>query len=133
MKDMTFLAGFGLVAAMATGCLTPSGAEAQIAANLPSYTQYGWIGGAANGDTTGQATYFPIVASHVSGNDVTIAYAWQNGVLTGTISGNEITGTWSQSNGHGLQSLTFDDDGQFISGWWSDDDGLDPAPAFLLQ
>jgi hypothetical protein len=128
---------FGIFATLATGCIVPgsggsggSDAEAQIAASLPTYTQYGWSGGAANGSGAG-ATFFPIIASHVSGNDVTIAYAWKNGVLTGTIIGNQIVGTWTQSNGYGPQTLTFDDDGQFISGWWADSDSGEHAPAFL--
>jgi hypothetical protein len=107
-----------LVAYGLTGCSKPTGssgsnssnAKAQILAALPTYTRYGWSGGAANASSN-TATSFPITGTQVSGNAVTINYAWKNGVLNGTLSGTEISGTWTQTNGNGPMAVDFDANG----------------------
>ena len=120
------------LALAAGGCIQPSSgtdAQAQILDSMPSYSQYGWVGGAANGGGSGQATYFPITSMIINGDQVTFTYAWQNGIAEGAVSG-----TWAQSNGHGPQQLVFDEQGQFISGWWADSSSpSDHHPAFLLE
>jgi hypothetical protein len=108
-------------------------AEASVRQSLPTYTQYGWTGGAAN-SSTATATFFPITGVELSGNDVTLSYAWKDGVLQGTLSGTEIVGTWTQSNGNGPMGLEFDGTGEFVSGWWaSADDPNTRHAAFLTK
>jgi hypothetical protein len=135
MKNLKTRLLFALLAQIvAGGCLNPSDSKGQILADMPSYMQYGWQSGAANGGAPNQATYFPITSMVVEGDQVTFAYDWENGIAIGTVSGNSFTGTWTQSNGEGPQLLEFDDNGQFVSGWWADaSDPVTHHPAFLLK
>jgi len=107
----------------------PSGVENA----LPSYTQYGWVGGSANDNNEADASFFAIGAMQVDGTSVSFTYDWENGEIDGTLSGTQLIGRWTQSNGSGPQEIDFDANGNFVSGWWADDGDSTHHAAFLLE
>lgn len=99
--------------------------------------EFGWTGGKANSGDSSRASYYLVTDVSVSGNSVTVNYAWKNGILQGTLSGRDFTGTWKQSSGNDVESgkmnLRFDESFSKAEGSWTDFQSGEIGSAFLRR
>lgn len=99
--------------------------------------EFGWTGGKANSSDSSRVSYVPVTNVSVSGNVITMNYAWKNGILQGTVSGRNFTGTWRQSVGSDIESgkmnLRFDESFSEAEGSWTDFKSGEKGTAFLRR